>query len=97
MRHFRSCRSVVHFGAVVALISIYAPFGEGLCENSSVDDTERNHDQNMNHWRPESLVICKGIERVDGGVGDDAGKQTSATIIDRYKQEANCNGKDDLA
>ena len=49
------------------------------------------------HFRGKARVICKGAKRVDGGMNDDAGEQTSTAIKDRDQQEAHRDGKDDLA
>ena len=39
-------------------------------------------------FRGKACVICKGAERVDGGMDEDAGKQAAAAIKDRDQQEA---------
>lgn len=49
------------------------------------------------HFRGKIHVICKGAKRVDGGMDDDAGEQTPATIKNRDKQKAHRDGKNDLA
>ena len=49
------------------------------------------------YFRGKVCIICKGAERVDGSVDDDAGKQTATTIKNRDQQETNCDCKDDLA
>ena len=49
------------------------------------------------HFRGKVCIICKGTERVDGGMDDDAGEQTAAAIKDRDQQEADRDGKNDLA
>ena len=49
------------------------------------------------HFRGKIHVICKGAERVDGGMDEDAGEQAAATIKDCDQQETDCDCKDDLA
>ena len=49
------------------------------------------------HCHGKTCFICKGTERIDGGVDENAGKQTAAAIKDRDQQEADRDGKDDLA
>ena len=49
------------------------------------------------HFRGKVRIIRKCAERVDGGVDENAGKQTPAAIKDRDQQEADRDGKNDLA
>ena len=49
------------------------------------------------HFRGKIRVICKGAKRVDGSVDDDAGQQAAAAIKDCDQQEADRDGKDNLA
>ncbi len=49
------------------------------------------------HCCGKVCVICKGAERVDGGVDEDAGEQAAAAIKNRDQQKADRDGKDDLA
>ena len=48
-------------------------------------------------FRGKACVICKGAERVDGGMDEDAGEQAAAAIKNRDQQETDCDCKDDLA
>lgn len=48
-------------------------------------------------FRGKVRIIRKGTERVDSGMDEDAGKQAAAAIKDRDQQEADCDGKNDLA
>ena len=48
-------------------------------------------------FRGKVCIICKGAERVDGGMDENAGKQAAAAIKNRDQQETDCDGKDDLA
>ena len=49
------------------------------------------------HCRGKVRIIRKGAERVDGSVDDDAREQTAAAIKNRDQQEADCDGKNNLA
>ena len=49
------------------------------------------------HFRGKIHVICKGAERVDGGMDEDAGQQTAAAIKNRDQQKAHRNRKNNLA
>ena len=49
------------------------------------------------HFRGKACIICKGAKRVDGSVDEDAREQAAAAIKNRDQQEANRDGKDDLA
>lgn len=49
------------------------------------------------HFHTKIYVICKGAKRVDGGMDKDAREQTAAAIKNRDQQEADRDGKDDLA
>ena len=49
------------------------------------------------HFRGKACIICKGAERVDGGMDDDAGEQAAAAIKDRDQQKADRDGENDLA
>lgn len=49
------------------------------------------------HFHGKIRVICKGAQRIDGGMDDDAGYKTSAAVKYRDKQETHCDRKDDLA
>ena len=49
------------------------------------------------HFRGKVRIIRKGAERVEDGMDDDAGKQAAAAIKDRDQQEADCDGKANLA
>ena len=88
---------VIHFIKVV--VFTFAVFRERPCQNQRIGD--RNYDQyaKMEEARFHSKVgvICKGAERVDGGVNEDTGQQAAAAIKDRDQQEADRDGKDDLA
>ena len=42
-------------------------------------------------FRGKIHVICKGAERIDGGMDEDAGKQAAAAIKDRYQQKVDCD------
>ena len=46
--------------------------------------------------RRKPRIVCEGAQRVDGGMGDDAGEQTAAAVKDRDQQEAYRDSKDDL-
>lgn len=48
------------------------------------------------HFHGKIRVICKGAQRIDGGMDDDAGYKTSAAVKYRDKQETHCDRKDDL-
>ena len=49
------------------------------------------------HFHSKICVICKCAERVYRGVNDDARHKAAAAIKACYQQEADCDGKDDLA
>ena len=49
------------------------------------------------HFRGKVRIIRKRTERVDSSMDDDAGEQASAKMKDCDQQEADCDGKDDLA
>ena len=49
------------------------------------------------HFRGKAYSICKGAKHVDGGMDEDAGKQTAAAIKDCDQQESNRDGKNNLA
>ena len=49
------------------------------------------------HFRGKVRIIRKRTERVDSSMDDDAGKQAATAISNRDQQEADCDGKNDLA
>ena len=49
------------------------------------------------HFRGKACIICKGAKHVDGGMDEDAGEKTAAAIKDCDQQEADRDGKNDLA
>ena len=48
-------------------------------------------------FRGKIHIIRKSAERVDGGMDEDAGQQTTAAIKNRDQQEPHCGCKNDLA
>ena len=49
------------------------------------------------HFRGKVRIIGKSAECVDGGMDEDAGEKTAAAIKDCDQQEADRDGKNDLA
>lgn len=49
------------------------------------------------HFRGKVPIVCKRSERIYRGMDDDAWYQAPAAIKDRDQQEADRDGKDDLA
>ena len=49
------------------------------------------------HFRGTVPIVCKRSERIYRGMDDDAWYQAPAAIKDRDQQEADRDGKDDLA
>lgn len=48
-------------------------------------------------FRSNGFIICKRTDRVDCGMDNNTRKQASAAIKDRDRQEADRDGKGDLA
>lgn len=101
MRRFRSCRLLVcHLlsGVLVAVVISVLCFRQQFRKHKRISNRDCNHTHTFRDLLlgRNTVRIGKGAERVDGGVGDNAGKQASATIKQQDKQEADRDCKDDL-
>ena len=74
-------------------------FRERPCQDQRIGDRNDNQSGEMEqvHFRGRVRIIGKSAECVDGGMDEDAGEKTAAAIKDCDQQEADRDGKNDLA
>ncbi len=74
-------------------------FRKRSCKDEVIGNRYKYHNKYINKvfFHGNICFICKGTESVDSGMDNNAGEQTSATIKNRYKQEAYRNRKANLA
>ena len=74
-------------------------FWDRPCQDQRIGSRNGNQDSEMAQarFRGKVCVIREGAERIDSGMDEDAGIQAASAVKNRDKQEADRDGKNDLA